>query len=144
MLLLIFVVSVGAALAVGGYTFGILFGNWSKGAKPFVPPPAPVKPVYQPFIPPMGSGPVAVVEQPAVPSVFVSMPMPEHVFPPPPSPIATGSMLAKTVSAMPPAPTRTAKGSIPPPLPPRARRSVRDEEFLAEETNVDFAPASRR
>lgn len=168
MLFAIFVITLAAAVGIGGYTFGVLFGNWAKPWKgPFVaPPPAqPIQP-FVPFIPPVETAPVrapeprpefrpapAVTEQATgISSVFVSLPVPEPV----PQPmiargttanpaLARGSMIPTT----PPRP-RAAKGSVPPPLPAkppsfRTARAVQPEDFLDNEaTNVDVIPTPHR
>ncbi|HEY5937942.1 MAG TPA: hypothetical protein VIU61_25005 [Kofleriaceae bacterium] len=179
MLFAIFVITLAAAVAIGGYTFRVLFGNWANPPKgPFVAPP-PAKPIqpFVPFIPPVESAPVraasplpefrpvpAVTEQATgISSVFVSLPMPEHVFPPPPVPmpaiargttanhaVAKGSMIPQTP---PPRTQRSAKGSVPPPLPAKpsfrpslkSSRPIQPEDFLDNEaTNVDVIPTPHR
>lgn len=175
MLFAIFVITLAAAIGIGGYTFGVLFGNWAKPFKgTFVAPP-PAKPIqpFVPFIPPVESAPVratsprpefrpapAMTEQATgISSVFVSLPMPDQIFPPPPIPapaiargttanhaLAKGSMIPPTPS---PRPQRAAKGSVPPPLPSRpslrASRPIQPEDFLDNEaTNVDVIPTPHR
>ena len=168
MLFAIFVITLAAAVAIGGYTFRVLFGNWANPPKgPFVAPP-PAKPIqpFVPFIAPVESAPVraasplpecrpvpAVTEQATgISSVFVSLPMPEHVFPPAPVPmpaIARGTTANHAVPKGTPRPQRAAKGSVPPPLPTkpsfRTARPIQPEDFLDNEaTNVDVIPTPHR
>ena len=163
MLFAIFVVSLAAAVGIGVYTFGVLFGSWAKPPKgPFVPPPSmPAAPPFVPFVAPVESvravepRPAPMVTEQATPisSVFVSLPAPEYPPPPVPTPqIARGTTAHPALSRGTPAPTRgprAAKGSVPPPVPTRpslrTARPIQPEDFLDNEaTNVDVIPTPNR
>ncbi|MEJ7596556.1 MAG: hypothetical protein WKG01_01495 [Kofleriaceae bacterium] len=156
MLITIFLISLAAAVIVGGYTFGVLFGKWSRPVTgSFVAPPPPANRAFVPFIPPIA--PVAVAPVPIVPvvpvvpvsgaaiapppaphyeqatsvsSVFVTLPM-QHQAVAGPTVTARGTTANSVARTAPRTAPRTAKGSVPPPMPSRpvvAPRAARAPE----------------
>ena len=145
-LITLFLVSLAAAVVVGVYTFGVLFGKWSRPPTgTFVAPPPPPARTFVPFIAPVAPLAPAAVAPPAphvehataLSSVFVTLPMQHDAVPAP-------AVTARGTRGNPSLPPRTAKGSIPPPLPsrptvtPRAARAPEPSDFLDEETYLDL------
>lgn len=118
MLLLIFVGSVVAAVAVVAYSYQVLFSGWARGHKrgmvyappPLPPPPPNVQAMLAAVSLPAASPNKLATGSGAQPTVgaLANAPLPERFFPP----------LVKQHAA-PAAPRRQARGSMPPPLPPR-------------------------
>ena len=125
-LLTLFLVSLAAAVAVGAYTFGVLFGTWSRPpVGPFVAPPPPPPQVFVPVAPVAAPPPPALhAEQAtALSSVFVTVPMPHEAVP---APAVTAGHPGNPAShraprGQRPAPLRRAQR---PPAPPRPERAL--------------------
>jgi hypothetical protein len=132
-LLTLFVVLVAGAVTLGLYSLGPLLGRWDR-RRPYGAAPAPalrVEPIARAItiesIPPRrereSARHVIAVGTPPTPASVVT-PAVAHVVLPPPR-----------VPAVPPA--RPAKGSVPPPLPPAARRSVEPPAVIVASGELD-------
>lgn len=159
MLLMIFVGSVIAAIAVVAYSYQVLFGKWGRGSKRgvvYAPPPMPPPPpnvsamlaavslpsigeMKAPRTVPMGSGPNPTVKEevrasaPLASTDSLRSSIPERFFPP---------LEKKHLGPPSPPPRRQARGSMPPPLPPRPsrQRAAVSGEINDDATNVELTP----